>query len=174
MLAASPENVPVHQRWASVPDFRLSGSNVTVMYIYHLPKERIRHLIPSHSHPPQSSFLLLAFLKPKHPSLQLSFPTAHPALIELCPGGTIVLKHHPHHLHLHLVRLIPRNGLATFQSLLLASANGTSARIIWPTDGVNDTAVHQDRSFSRTHQICRHPVAIERPMVHQLLTIKVR
>lgn len=103
--------------------------------------------ILSHLHPRKSPSALPYLLPPNPPPPQSDIP---------CPGGKIVLKHHPHRHHLHPAQPTAKNVLAPIRpSSLLTDANGSSARIVWPTHGANDIPDPQGRSRSRTHCICR-------------------
>ncbi|KAM0803353.1 hypothetical protein BDR22DRAFT_65487 [Usnea florida] len=135
--------------WASVPSF-------SYRWRQHCQKCR------------QSPSPLLSFPEPKNKSSLYSIFRQHiPIWTKLCPGGTTVLKHHPHRLHLRRAQLTARNELSIPQPLLLPNANGVSAQIIWRTHRASNTKAATGRSYSRTQQICHFPVTvIERPETH--------
>lgn len=148
------ENVRGRQCWASVRCFRLSIFVDNVIMVYIIPPilgmipQIPSHLISSRPIRIRATLPLLCCHN-SHPHPHFP-PSAIP-----CPGGTTVLKHHPHPHHLHPARPTAKNVPATTSSLQ-TDANGTSARIIRPTHGANkDNPAPRGRSRSRTHQFCR-------------------
>lgn len=97
-----------------------------------------------HRNPPLSPNNLKPRKKRKRNFSQLSSPSDRTSRVrqKQCPGGTtvpIAPKHLPHRLPLPPARPTARNEPATLRSLLLASANATSARVTRPTDRAIDS-----------------------------------